>query len=106
MPLLNYVTMLALCLLPTRPRRERSPSAREAERGHALRSALLRIALGLAVAVAMVGVSVMAFGVYGTTLFVGAPFVMGATAAYVFNFEALRPAGTTMGLDLSEASPA
>jgi len=97
-PLLNYLAMLTLCFLPSRPRPERSLPARDVERGHAFRSALLGIALGLAIAVAMVGVSVMAFGVYGTTLFVATPFVMGAATAYVFNFGTLRPAGATMGL--------
>ena len=97
-PLVNYATMLILCVLPSRPRTaERLPST-EAQRGHALRSALLGVGVGLAIAMAMVGVSVMIFGQYGTTLFLATPFVMGAAAAYVFNFETPRPAGTTLGL--------
>jgi uncharacterized membrane protein YhaH (DUF805 family) len=98
LPLVNYATMLILCVLPSRPRPpDRLPSV-DAQRGHALRSALLGVGVGLAIALAMVGVSVMVFGQYGTTLFLATPFVMGAAAAYVFNFESPRPAGRTMGL--------
>jgi len=97
-PLVNYATMLVLCVLPSRPRAaDRLPSL-GAPRGHALRSALLGVGLGLAIAIAMVGASVMVFGQYGTTLFVATPFVMGAAAAYVFNLETPRSAGKTMAL--------
>jgi uncharacterized protein YndB with AHSA1/START domain len=97
-PLVNYATMLILCVLPSRPRTgDRLPSM-DAQRGHALRSALLGVGVGLAIAIAMVGVSVMVFGQYGTTLFLATPFVMGAAAAYVFNLGAPMPAGRTMGL--------
>ena len=97
-PLVNYATMLVLCVLPSRPRQADGLRSVEARSGHALRSALLGVVVGLAIAIAMVGVSVMAFGQYGTTLFLATPFVMGAAAAYVFNFETPRPAGRTMGL--------
>jgi hypothetical protein len=53
-------------------------------------SALLGVALGTAIAVAMVGVSVLVFGAYGTTLFAATPFVMGAASAFVFNADAQR----------------
>jgi len=97
-PLVNYATMLILCVLPSRPPDgDRLPS-RGAPPGHAVRSALLGVGVGLAIATAMVGVSVMAFGQYGTTLFLATPFVMGAAAAYVFNFETPMPAGRTLGL--------
>ncbi|HEU0107614.1 MAG TPA: hypothetical protein VFT38_15650 [Vicinamibacteria bacterium] len=99
LPLVNYVTMLTLCIVPSRPRAARSVHAADEPRGgHALRSALLGACAGLAIAILMVGVSVMAFGQYGTTLFVATPFVMGAAAAYVFNFEQPRPVITTLGV--------
>jgi uncharacterized membrane protein YhaH (DUF805 family) len=97
-PLVNYATMLVLCVVPSRPRKAGGFPSVEAQSGHALRSALLGVGVGLAIAIAMVGISVMAFGQYGTTLFLATPFVMGAAAAYVFNFEAPRPAGRTLGL--------
>ena len=99
LPLVNYLTMLTLCLVPSRPRTTRSVHALDEPRGgHALRSALLGAGAGLAIAILMVGVSVMAFGQYGTTLFVATPFVMGAAAAYVFNLEQPRPVSTTLGV--------
>jgi phenylalanyl-tRNA synthetase alpha subunit len=48
------------------------------------------VGFGVLIAVAMVGLSVLAFGSYGTTLFVATPFVMGATAAFVYNAGATR----------------
>ena len=98
LPLVNYVTMLTLCVLPSRPRTAQGVPAVDEQRGHAVRSALLGAGAGLAIAISMVGVSVMVFGQYGTTLFVATPFVMGAAAAYVFNFEAPRPTSTTLGV--------
>ncbi|PYQ41784.1 MAG: hypothetical protein DMF77_14845 [Acidobacteria bacterium] len=99
LPLVNYLMMLTLCLVPSRPRTTRSAHALDEPRGgHALRSALLGAGAGLAIAILMVGVSVMAFGQYGTTLFVATPFVMGAAAAYVFNLEQPRPVSTTLGV--------
>jgi uncharacterized membrane protein YhaH (DUF805 family) len=83
-PLVNYATMLILCVLPSRPRTTDPLPSVDAQRGHAMRSALLGVGVGLAIAIAMVGVSVMVFGQYGTTLFLATPFVMGAAAAYVF----------------------
>jgi hypothetical protein len=97
-PLLNYVAMLALCVAPTQPSDTPREPAEAAPPAHAFRSALLGVSLGLALAVAMVGVSVTVFGQYGTTLFVATPFVMGAAAAYVFNRPAPRTVGATVGV--------
>ena len=69
-----------------------------ADGGDATRSALLGVGVGVLIAVAMVGLSVLAFGSYGTTLFVATPFVMGATAAFVYNARATRSAGATLGV--------
>jgi uncharacterized membrane protein YhaH (DUF805 family) len=97
-PFVNYVAMLTLCILPSRPRPAERVRVLDAQRGHAFRSALLGVGFGLSLAILMVGVSVMAFGEYGTTLFVATPFVMGAASAYVFNLDARRSAGATMGV--------
>jgi uncharacterized membrane protein YhaH (DUF805 family)/uncharacterized protein YndB with AHSA1/START domain len=97
-PVVNYVLMLTLCVLPSRPRATDAVPAAEMHGGHKLRSALLGAGLGLAIAIGMVGLSVIVFGQYGTTLFLATPFVMGAAAAYVFNLDMTRPAGTTLGV--------
>ena len=98
-PVVNYLLMLALCVLPSRaPSPPQTLARREAiERGNVIRSAFLGAGLGVAIALGMVGLSVLVFGSYGTTLFVGTPFVMGATAAFVFNGTP-RSAGATIAV--------
>ena len=83
-PLLNYLLMLTLCGLPSRPRsstEKPGPGAAGAREG--LRSALLGAALGTAIALVMTSASVLVFGAYGTTLFAATPFVMGAANSVV-----------------------
>lgn len=90
-PALNYLLMLTLCVLPTRPRAHaEGPATAGAGASHGMRSALLGVALGTAIALLMVGASVLIFGAYGTTLFAATPFVMGAASAFVFNADAPR----------------
>lgn len=96
-PLTNYLLMLTLCGLPSRPRlfKER-PGSLAAGTREGMRSALLGAALGTAIALAMTGASVLVFGAYGTTLFAATPFVMGAASAFVYNAAAPRPLGKTL----------
>lgn len=94
-PLVNYVLMLTLCILPSRPHLAEHLRRLDQRDGHPLRSALLGVALGIAIALAMVGASVLVFGQYGTSLFVATPFVMGATTAFVFNRKAPKRSGAT-----------
>lgn len=93
-PGLNYLLMLTLCLLPSRPQRARE--LRAAPASHAMRSALFGLGVGMAIALLMVGASVLVFGVYGTTLFFATPFVMGAASAFVFNAEGERSLRETL----------
>ncbi len=96
-PLLNYLLMLTLCGLPSRPRTSTErPGSVAAGAREGMRSALLGAALGTAIALLMTGASVLVFGAYGTTLFAATPFVMGAASAFVYNAGARRSLGTTL----------
>ena len=96
-PYVNYALMLALCLWPAAQQvGTEQLEVAQAESGDALRSALLGVLSGVAIALAMVGLSVWLFGSYGTTLFVATPFVMGAASAFLFNRRARRPLGATL----------
>lgn len=98
-PIFNYVLMLVLCLLPSRPGAVPPVPAAAMGAGprrDSMRSALLGAGLGVLIALLMVGGSVLVFGSYGTTLFVATPFVMGAASAHVFNRARPRPLGTTL----------
>ena len=81
LPVLNYVLMAVLAMLPTAGR-----PASSRETGSAGRSPRMAVLLG-GLAGALTGVVLTAVGLlsqtYGITLFVGTPFLMGAVAAYV-----------------------
>ena len=96
-PIVNYVVMLTLCLLPSTSRTDAGRPATRQPVGHGgMRSALLGMAWGALLALSMVVASVRVFGSYGTILFVATPFVMGAASAYVFNRPVRRDVGTTL----------
>jgi len=83
-PGLNYALMAALSLLPSRVR---SVPPRETPRPyeHKLPRALLAMAAGVTIGLAMLALSAYRFASYGVALFLGTPFVMGARTAYLFN---------------------
>ena len=95
-PVVNYVLMLTLCLLPSRPRTRSARGEGAAARWPRRAGRPLGMVVGAGIAVTMVLASVLVFGQYGTVLFVATPFVMGAAAAYLFNLDAPRPAGATL----------
>ncbi len=94
-PFLNYVLMLVLSLLPTRPHTAMWGVARDAASDSKLREALLALAAGLAVSVPTVLISVLVVRSYSTPLFLGTPFSLGAIGAYVLNRTHPRSLGYT-----------
>jgi hypothetical protein len=109
-PFLNCLTILVLCVLPTKADACWDPFAhvtyREAPREpprslelpSGVRAALLGVLASIGVGLAMVGLSVYGLGVYGTALFFATPFAMGATTAAVYNGRATRTLGATLGV--------
>ncbi len=103
-PLLNYVTILALCILPShgdarwdpggsayrRSGREEEGPPSGVELPPDVRAALLGVLASIGVGVSMVGLSVYGFGLYGTALFFLTPFAMGAVTAAVYNARGTR----------------
>lgn len=84
-PYVNYAFMLLLSFgMPTAPLSEKSAAEwRPGDR--TLPQALLAMGAGLAIALLMLGVSVLARGVYGASLFLGTPFLLGVVTAFLFN---------------------
>jgi uncharacterized membrane protein YhaH (DUF805 family) len=83
-PGVNYLFMAAMCALPTSDEPlhiEEVPRAHE----HRLPTALLAIAAGVVLGLAMLAFSVFAAGSYGISLFLGTPFLIGAITAFLFN---------------------
>ena len=99
-PLINYLGMLALCLLPPRPQVPQLVARDIAgERpGERVRAALVGMLAGVGTTLLATGASVLAFGSYGSTLFLGAPVMMGAASGFLFNRARPRPLGTTLAV--------
>jgi len=83
-PYVNYVLMLALSVLPSAPP-DPAGAAQWRPGDRTLPEALLSMGAGLAIGLLMLGVSVVAQGLYGASLFLGTPFLMGAVTAFLFN---------------------
>ncbi|MEQ1690672.1 MAG: hypothetical protein ABMA00_05265, partial [Gemmatimonas sp.] len=83
-PVLNYGMLLMLSALPTG-----APAPQAADRVSSLERSLPRaltaIGSGVGIAVCMLVVSAYLIGDYGSALFFGTPFLMGAVTAYRFN---------------------
>jgi uncharacterized membrane protein YhaH (DUF805 family) len=83
-PWANYALILALVLLPTvTPAKTAAP--RPASGEPTMRTAVIAIAGGLGVGLAMVLLAVAVLGAYGTPLFVGTPLAMGAATGFLYN---------------------
>jgi uncharacterized membrane protein YhaH (DUF805 family) len=84
-PAVNYVFMLAACCLPSEADAPWFPSSQTPSRDDREKSAALAVGSSLIVGGLMLWCSVYLFSTYGTTLFLGAPLLMGATAGYIYN---------------------
>ena len=89
-PLINYVFMLVMSVLPTAP----APAAQGARTRlrTARQSRIIAVSGGLAIGLGMMALSVFGFRRYGVSLFLGTPFVVGAISGFLLN----RDAATTV----------
>ncbi len=103
-PFANYLMMAALCLSPD-DRQARvadgEPSSTTERTQSRLVAATLGISAGLAIALVMVGVSVLFLRTYGVALFFLTPFAMGAVTTAVFNARFRSTASETIGVTLA-----
>jgi uncharacterized membrane protein YhaH (DUF805 family) len=85
-PALNYVYMAVMSVVPASlapPSRLATDPPRPYE--SRLPRALLAMAAGTGMGIAMLALSIFAFNRYGAALFFGTPFVVGAFTAFLFN---------------------
>lgn len=83
-PWVNYALMLGLSLAPsTEPRVDEAEKPRPYEAQ--LPSAMMAIAAGTVIGLTMLALSIFVFTSYGSALFIGTPFVIGAATAWLFN---------------------
>ena len=91
-PIANYAVMAILSMLPSAERSLRNATPKT--HSH-MSSAVIAVLGGAAVGIAMVAFGVTIAGSYSGALFVGTPFVMGATSAYWFNLRYRASPGET-----------
>lgn len=85
-PFLNYLLMASLALLPSKKMEHGSlVPQREVFQNGLVWIVLQGTAFGVILTLAMTALSVYLFGTYGTALFFGTPFLIGALSAYLLN---------------------
>jgi uncharacterized membrane protein YhaH (DUF805 family) len=101
-PLSNLLVMLALAAMPRAGRddwtvREQADGP-SVQQNPGYRHALRAIGVGLLLGLIMLGLSVYTFDLYGASLFLGTPLLMGAIAAFIYNRPESRSTASTMGV--------
>jgi hypothetical protein len=89
-PVLNYVWMLVLCVVPTR-RTIAPPRVAASELDWNFGRALLSILAALPICGLLFALTVYALRSYGNTLFLGAPMLLGAVSSFLYNRGTVRP---------------
>jgi uncharacterized membrane protein YhaH (DUF805 family) len=84
-PLVNLMFMLTMCLVASKPVKGWSPFRGVAVGNQREKYGALAVGLSLLVGGMMLFVGVYLLSSYGSSLFLGTPLVMGATAAYRYN---------------------
>ena len=95
-PVLNYVLMVTLSLLPTAAVPEWRRTAPVPVMSDRLKSGLLGIAASLAITIPSVLIGVYLKKSYSAGLFLGTPFSIGYISAHVFNHRHARTVGQTI----------
>ncbi|HKQ58336.1 MAG TPA: SRPBCC family protein [Candidatus Eisenbacteria bacterium] len=100
-PVLNYVVMIILCFMPSRP--PIAPSDVPAPSGPAtpaidrrLRSAMLGLGVSLAIGLTLAVLCTVVFKSYGLSVFFGTPFVASVVSGFVHNRYRTRPVRETV----------
>ncbi len=94
-PGVNWLMILALCLVPTRAEWTWGPT--EEPMPPQLGVALLAIGLGVVQTLGMVGLNVYVFGQYGWVLFLTTPCAVGLIAGFLLNRKARVSVTSTLG---------
>ena len=97
-PFLNYLVMLWLAVLPSKPVLPEEVPYDHIEQGERYRSALIGAAGAIIVGLVAILISVFAVKSYGVTLFLGTPFIQGMVVGWAFNRESIKPNPQTSGV--------
>jgi uncharacterized membrane protein YhaH (DUF805 family) len=94
-PLVNYAVMLWLAALPSVPANAELATTGHKTAAARYRSALVGVLIATGLALFAILLSVFAFGSYGVSLFLAAPFIQGMVVGYAYNRDAPRSAAET-----------
>lgn len=100
-PVLNLVFMLVMCFERSEPGEHWNLESRAPGDAARATSAALAVGVSLVVGGIMLWVSVYLLATYGSSLFLGTPLVMGATAAYLINRGHARSWGSSIFVGLA-----
>lgn len=103
-PIVNYVVMLLLCVLPERMRLTPGDisSLPDPEEAHQSLQALLAAAgVGAVLLLVLVVISLHGLGTYGSSLFLGSPFIGGFIVGYLYNRHPRPSASTAAAVSLA-----
>jgi hypothetical protein len=100
-PIINLLVMLALCLAPSRPGDRWAMRSSPTSDEQRAKSAAIGVGISLIIGAVMLLVSVYLFQIYGASLFLGTPILMGAAAGYMHNREHPRGFGASAGVGLA-----
>src|SRR5260370_16112801 len=95
-PLLNFVLMAVLSLVPSASRVEWPVEPPPPAVDDRLKSAMLGVAASLGITLVTVGVGIYLRRSYSTGLFLGVPFTIGYISSYIYNYNYPRPAGQSI----------
>lgn len=97
-PLLNFVTMLLLCILPNRASRSKIKNLPVATPipSNRIRSAISGMFISIAGSLVLYALSVTVFKNYGILLFFGMPVLVGVITSYMFNRVEIQSTGQTV----------
>ena len=105
LPFLNYLFIAMLAAMPARARSHATgtadgePSApHRADHDHGIAAALKGVFAGAALSLLFVGIAASGFGSYGGTVFLGAPFLMGAIAGFIYCRQAPRSESSVLAV--------
>jgi uncharacterized membrane protein YhaH (DUF805 family) len=97
-PVINYVVMLALSMLPSAPNVDWDSGPVPATVVDRIGSAVAGVGAALVIGVVAVLVSTIALESYGLALFLATPFLLGMVSAFVYNHGHPRTSGATFAV--------
>ena len=94
-PVVNLAIMLGFCVPPSAPAPAWKPEPARARSDEMMRSALLGVLGMMLLGVPLIALQTLGLGQYSSGLFFATPFVLGATAGYLFNRRFTRSLAAT-----------